>query len=102
MGNVRTYDNIRGCNEYVSTELQRFVDNQADIAAGHLLHSPMHNRFDSIRESDVYNSVGSSSGWRHSIIGSGNISKIKNQWPGSRPCGMTSEEISRTNDPTQK
>ena len=94
-------EHIRGDQEFVSTELQRFMDNQADVAAGHQIHSPMHNRFDSIRESEVYNSVGSSSGWR-SILQSGKIARIKNQWPGSRACGMTSDELSRSNDPTAK
>ena len=35
-------------------------------------------------------------------MASGNLSKIKNHWPGSRPCGMTSEELSRVYDPTAK
>ena len=77
------------------------MDNQADITAGNQIHSPMHNRFDSIRDSDVYNSVGSSQGWK-SILQSGKVARIKNQWPGSRACGMTSEELSRCVDPSAK
>ena len=61
---ARKIDEIRGDNEFICTELQRFMDNQADITAGNQIHSPMHNRFDSIRDSDVYNSVGSSQGWK--------------------------------------
>ena len=61
---AKTLDDLTGEHEFVSTELQRFVDNQADVTAGHTIHSPMHNRFDAVRDSDVYNSIGSSSGWK--------------------------------------
>ena len=77
------------------------MDNRATMTAGNQIHTPQHNRIDSIRDSEVYNSIGSSSGWK-SILQSGNIAKIKNQWPGSRACGMTSEELSRCIDPTSK
>ena len=98
---TKKMDQIRGDQEFVSTELQRFVENKADLVPGHQIHSPLHNRFDSVRESEVYNSIGSSSGWR-SILQSGKMARIKNQWPGSKPCGLTSEELSFANDPTAK
>ena len=60
---TKKLQHVRGDREYVSTELQRFVDKNADTAAGHQIHSPLHNRFDSIRDSDSFNRVGSSSGW---------------------------------------
>lgn len=77
------------------------MENRKDYAIGHGLHSPLHNRFDTVRDSDVYNSISSSNGWK-SILSSGNIQKIKNQWPGSRPCGMTSDEISYSTNPNLK
>jgi hypothetical protein len=36
------------------------------------------------------------------LISSGRIAKIKNHWPGSRPGGMTSEELSKNNDVSAK
>ena len=85
----------------MSTELQRFMENRKGFTIGNGLHSPLHNRFDTVRDSDVYNSINSSKGWK-SILSSGNVQKIKNQWPGSRPCGLTSDEISYAADPALK
>ena len=61
---IKKIEQVKGNNEFVSTELQRFMDNHAEMAVGNAVHSPMHNRFDGVRDSDVYNSLGSSSGWK--------------------------------------
>ena len=43
---------------YVSSEIQRFVRNNRDNSLGNTMHSPQHNRVDSIRDDSVYKSVG--------------------------------------------
>ena len=66
---------------FVNSELNRFVKNNQDSCAGHNLHSPTHNRVDSIRDDSVYKSVGgdkSASGTTWSLTAaSSNFSKLK-------------------------
>ena len=48
-----------GDQAFVSTELNRFITNKQDLTVGHQFHSPMHNRFDAIRDEAVYNNINS-------------------------------------------
>lgn len=60
--NYATTKNIEqmvGNQPFVSTELHRFMTNMQDLPSGNQVHSPKHNRFDSIRDEEVYNSIGS-------------------------------------------
>ena len=76
-------------NPFVSSDVQRFVVNNRDNSLGNTMHSPSHNRVDSIRDDSVYKSVGgdkSQSGVSAGLSGNGsfamttassNLSKFK-------------------------
>ncbi len=46
-----------GDQPFVSSELQRFMSNKRDLPLGHSVHSPLHNRIDSIRDETVYQTI---------------------------------------------
>ena len=48
-----------GNQPFVSTELHRFMTNMQDLPSGNHVHAPQHHRFDSIRDEEVYVSIGS-------------------------------------------
>lgn len=104
--NYATSKNIQqmvGAQPFVSTELHRFMTNVQDLPSGNAVHSPKHNRFDSIRDEEVYNSIGghaattsqTQSGWSRSGATSSNynMTKLKAQLQ-NRTHGMTSEQYS--------
>lgn len=68
-----------GDQPFVSSELQRFMHNKRDLPLGHSVHSPMHNRIDSIRDEGVYNCVNGS-----------RPPSTPNQWSTSSPGGTAS------------
>ena len=87
MKQVDRYEKTKNINQmignqpFVSTELHRFMTNMQDMPSGNQVHSPKHNRFDSIRDEEVYKSIGnaaysgqnqlgttSNSGWSRSAV----------------------------------
>ena len=68
-----------GSKPFVSTELHRFMTNMQDLPSGNQVHSPKHNRFDSIRDEEVYVSIGS-----HAANGSNNPSQSQSGWSRSQ------------------
>ena len=80
------------------------VNNQ-DLPLGHQVHSPKHNRFDSIRDEDVYNSVGqpgtSQSNWSRSVTSSSLKNKFKER-VSAQTHGLTSEQFAHKQDPRSK
>lgn len=67
---TQNIEQMVGSKPFVSTELHRFMTNMQDLPSGNQVHSPKHNRFDSIRDEEVYVSIGS-----HAANGSNNPSQ---------------------------
>ena len=59
---TKNIDQMVGNQPFVSTELHRFMTKMQDLPSGNQVHSPKHNRFDSIRDEEVYNHIGNSGG----------------------------------------
>lgn len=77
-----TIEQVVGNQPYVSSELQRFMVNNQDLPIGHQVHSPQHNRVDSIREEQVYNTLSqgrppSSANQWSTVTSSSGLSKLK-------------------------
>ena len=56
--NAKSIKQLTDEQPFVSTELHRFMVKKQDLPLGHGFHSPLHNRFDGIRDDSVYNSIG--------------------------------------------
>lgn len=86
--------------------------NMQDLPCGNQVHSPKHNRFDSIRDEEVYNNVGdnaqppqsaSQSGWSRSAVTTSSINHTKLKAKLQGQChGMTSEQHSYSTTPGGK
>lgn len=90
-----------GAQPFCSTEINRFLNNMNENSVGHGVCSPAHNRFDSIRDDSVYNSIGSGpppSQWSRSGAASSSLkSRLQN-----KVHGLTSEQLSFSVDPRAK
>ena len=112
---TKNINQMIGNQPFVSTELHRFMTNMQDMPSGNQVHSPKHNRFDSIRDEEVYRSIGnaaysgqnqhgttSNSGWSRSAVtassASMNLTQLKAKLQ-ARTHGMTSEQHSFATTP---
>lgn len=78
--------------------------NKQDLAIGHQVHSPMHNRFDAIRDETVFNNINQSdqvsSAWSQSAA-SRSLNKLKHKLSGQTH-GLTTQEINSRADPRSR
>ena len=106
---AKTVKQVVGEQPFVSSEMQRFMMNKQDLPPGHTLNSPQHNRFDSVRDDSVYNSIGglqqqappSQTQWSRSGAASSNLGSFKSRLAGQTH-GLTSEQLSHAVDPHAK
>ena len=87
---------------FVSSDLHRFIVNTHDLPAGNQIHSPQHNRYDSIRDDSVYKSIGADppvSEWSRSV--STSLNKLRNKLQ-AKTHGLTSAKLAESIDPRMK
>lgn len=94
-----------GNQPFVSSELQRFMVNNQDLPMGHQIHSPLHNRVDSIRDESVYNVLNKASrppsSSQYSMSASSGFSKLKLKLQ-QQTHGLTSEKLAAVYDSQAK
>ena len=98
----KTVDQMVNKQPFVSSDLHRFIVNTHDLPAGHQVHSPQHNRYDSIRDDSVYKSIGADppvSEWSRSV--STSLNKLRNKLQ-AKTHGLTSAKLAESVDPRMK